>query len=199
MTKANKRIEKIVSQHKFLLKFLATEEFQKNLDKSLSIIVATIKKNGKIIVCGNGGSAADSQHMAGELVGRFQKERKPIACIALTTNTSIITGIGNDYSFDKIFSRQIEAIGNNNDLLIVISTSGRSRNIIEAAITGRKKGMEVISLTGARPNQLAEISGINIAVPSKSTPRIQEIHAIIIHMICELVEESLFPDEIKED
>ncbi|MCM8788761.1 MAG: SIS domain-containing protein, partial [Candidatus Omnitrophica bacterium] len=131
--------------------------------------------------------------------GRFQKERKALPCIALTTNTSIITAIGNDYSFEKVFSRQIEAIGNNGDVLILFSTSGRSKNILDAALTAKKKNIKAISLTGSEPNELANISDINIAVPSKSTPRIQELHSIVIHIICGLLEEKIFPDAIRKD
>jgi len=192
-------IENIISEFERLIGFLSTGTFQEKIESAVSMISQAIRSNNKIIVCGNGGSAADSQHLAGELVGRFQIERKPIPAIALTTNTSIITSIGNDYSFEKIFSRQTEAIGNKGDVLILFSTSGRSKNVIEAVRSAKKKGIKTISITGARPNKLADLSDINLAVPSKSTPRIQEIHSIIIHIICELLERKLFPDEIKKD
>jgi len=192
-------IENIISEFERLIGFLSTGTFQEKIESAVSMISQAIRSNNKIIVCGNGGSAADSQHLAGELVGRFQIERKPIPAIALTTNTSIITSIGNDYSFEKIFSRQTEAIGNKGDVLILFSTSGRSKNVIEAVRSAKKKGIKTISITGARPNKLADLSDINLDVPSKSTPRIQEIHSIIIHIICELLERKLFPDEIKKD
>ncbi|MCM8822620.1 MAG: SIS domain-containing protein [Candidatus Omnitrophica bacterium] len=185
------QIEKIVSEHKKLLKTLSTEKFQKNVGTVVSMMFAAIKNNKKIIVCGNGGSAADSQHLAGELVGRFQKEREALPCIAITTNTSILTAVGNDYSFEKIFSRQIEAIGKKGDILILISTSGESANILDAALTAKNKGIKTVSLTGAEPNKLARISNINIPVPSKSTPRIQELHSLIVHIICGLLEEKI--------
>ncbi|MCM8764625.1 MAG: SIS domain-containing protein [Candidatus Omnitrophica bacterium] len=200
MKKAKKsQIEKIAYEHTRLLRILSSKKFQRKIGIAVSIMFAAIKDNKKIIVCGNGGSAADSQHLAGELVGRFQKERKALPCIALTTNTSIITAIGNDYSFEKVFSRQIEAIGNNGDVLILFSTSGRSKNILDAALTAKKKNIKAISLTGSEPNELANISDINIAVPSKSTPRIQELHSIVIHIICGLLEEKIFPDAIRKD
>ncbi|MCM8765053.1 MAG: SIS domain-containing protein, partial [Candidatus Omnitrophica bacterium] len=114
-------------------------------------------------------------------------------CVALTTNTSIITAIGNDYSFEKVFSRQIEAIGKKGDVLILISTSGASANIVDVALTAKNKGIKTVSLTGAEPNELAAISDINLAVPSKSTPRTQELHSLIIHIICGLLEEKIIP------
>ncbi|MCM8825408.1 MAG: D-sedoheptulose 7-phosphate isomerase [Candidatus Omnitrophica bacterium] len=192
MKRAKKsQIERIVSEHEKLLQIFCTRNFQKKIEASVSTMFNVIKKNNKIIVCGNGGSAADSQHLAGELVGRFQKERKALPCIALTTDTSIITAVGNDYSFDMVFSRQVEAIGKKGDILILFSTSGMSKNVLDAALTARKKGIKTISLTGTEPNKLAEISDINLAVPSKNTPRIQELHSIIIHIICELLEERI--------
>lgn len=194
MKKQQLIIKKSILEHENLLKIFSDEKFQKQLIKAITVVVKAVKNKKKILVCGNGGSAADSQHFTGELVGRFRKERKPIPCVALTTNTSILTSIGNDYSFEKIFSRQVEAIGNKNDILILISTSGKSKNVIQAAITAKKMGIKTISLTGERPNELAELSDINLAVPSNSTPRIQEIHSILIHIICELLEEILFPD-----
>lgn len=193
--KIKNQIESVISEHESLIGFLKTDEFGKKTEKVINVLYDAIRKGNKILVCGNGGSAADSQHFSGELIGRFQKERKPVACVSLTTNTSIITSIGNDYSFEKIFSRQIEGIGKSGDILILFSTSGRSKNIIDAALVAKKKGIKTVSFTGAQPNKLARISDINISVPSRSTPRIQEIHSIIIHIICQLIEEKIFPDE----
>jgi len=194
-TKVN-QIEQVIFEHEHLITLLKqNKEFISKIEKAVSMLVAAIKNKKKILVCGNGGSAADSQHLAGELVGRFQKEREPIGCISLTTNTSIITAIGNDYGFDRIFARQIDATGKNGDVVILISTSGKSTNIIEAAKSARMKKMQIISLTGYEPNMLSEMSDLTISVPSKSTPRIQEIHSIIIHLICGILEETLFSHE----
>lgn len=198
MKKQQLLIEQVISEHQNLLKMFFDKSFQREFSKAISLLVNAIKNKRKILVCGNGGSAADSQHFTGELVGRFKKERRPIPSIAITTNTSILTCIGNDYSFEKVFSRQVEAIGNKNDVLILISTSGKAKNVIEAACIAKKKRIKTISLTGTKENDLAKISDINLAVPSKSTPRIQEIHSILIHIICELLEENLFPDETKK-
>ncbi|OQB74444.1 MAG: Phosphoheptose isomerase [candidate division TA06 bacterium ADurb.Bin131] len=198
--KMNKKlIEQIVLEHERIISILNEKNFQKKIEKICGMLEHAIMQDKKILVCGNGGSAADSQHIAGELVGRFQKERRPIACIALTTNTSILTSIGNDYSFDKIFSRQIEALGKRGDILLVFSTSGTSVNILEAAKTARDIGIKVISFTGIHIDFLSKISDICVSIPSESTPRIQEIHIILIHIICNIIEDRLFPHETKQD
>ncbi|MGB9642786.1 MAG: D-sedoheptulose-7-phosphate isomerase [Candidatus Ratteibacteria bacterium] len=199
MKTTKKLVENIFLQHEQLVSSLKKREFAIQIDKAARILVNTLKKGKKILVCGNGGSAADCQHFAGELVGRFQMERKPISCISLTTNTSIITAIGNDYSFNRVFSRQIEAIGNREDALILISTSGKSANIIDAARTAKTLGMKTIGLTGSSPNPLSNIVNICIAVPSTSTPRIQEIHSIIIHILCHIIEQELFSHEVEKN
>lgn len=153
-------------------------------------IIKRIKKGGKILICGNGGSAADSQHFAAELVSKFKLERKALPAMALTTNTSTITAIGNDYSFDKIFSRQIEAFGNKKDVLFAISTSGNSKNTIEAVIQANKQGMFTIGLTGENNGKIKSNCDITIQVPSSDTPRIQESHIMIIHILCDLIEQA---------
>jgi D-sedoheptulose 7-phosphate isomerase len=165
------------------------------IDKILmasGVLIETLKNGGKVLLCGNGGSAADCQHWAAEMTGRFLKERKSLGFIALTTNTSELTSIGNDYSFDKVFSRQVEGLGGTGDILVCISTSGKSKNVIAAAKVAKKKGIKVICLTGKAPSPLSKISDITISVPSVQTPRIQEAHSLIIHILCHLVEESLF-------
>ena len=165
------------------------------IDKILmasGVFIETLKNGNKVLLCGNGGSAADCQHWAAEMTGRFLKERKSLGFIALTTNTSELTSIGNDYSFDKVFSRQVEGLGEKGDILVCISTSGKSKNVIAAAKVAKKKGIKVICLTGKAPSPLSKISDITISVPSVQTPRIQEAHSLIIHILCHLVEESLF-------
>uniref|UniRef100_A0A6M3KTB3 D-sedoheptulose-7-phosphate isomerase n=1 Tax=viral metagenome TaxID=1070528 RepID=A0A6M3KTB3_9ZZZZ len=157
--------------------------------KASSAIVDCFKKNGKVFVCGNGGSASDSQHFVAELVGRFEKERKALNAIALTTNTSILTAIGNDYSFDDIFSRQVEANGTDQDILIGISTSGNSKNVIKAFDVANAKGMFTISLTGNDGGRLKEVSDLNLNIKSDNTATIQEVHITIIHAISKIVED----------
>jgi len=166
---------------------------QKQVYEAASLSVSACKAGHKVLFAGNGGSAADAQHMAAELVSRFYLERGAIASIALTTDSSIITAIGNDYTFDTIFSRQIEAIGSKGDVLVAISTSGNSKNILNGLITAKKKGLHTILFTGkdggtAKKRQLAEIM---IVVPSENTPRIQEIHEFMLHSYCQLVESAL--------
>jgi D-sedoheptulose 7-phosphate isomerase len=153
--------------------------------------VATVKNGGTIYWIGNGGSAADAQHMAAELVGRYKRERKAIRSKALTANTSNLTAIGNDYGYDMVFSRQLEAFAKPEDLLIAISTSGNSKNIIKAVELARKVGMKVVSLTGATGGKLAELSDVLLNVPSTDTPRIQETHLLIEHIFCDCIEQSV--------
>jgi len=160
------------------------------IEKSAKMISASISHNKKIISFGNGGSAADAQHFVAEFVGRFQKERKSLPAIAFTTDTSIITSISNDYSYDKIFERQCESLANKDDIVLAISTSGNSKNVILGAKMAKKNGAKIISLTGRKNTQLTKLSDISIQVPSTSTPRIQEAHRLILHLICSSVEEN---------
>ena len=145
----------------------------------------------KIYLFGNGGSAADAQHMAAEFIGRFMKERKSFPAIALSTDSSIITAVANDYSFEKIFSRQAESLVKKGDVIIAISTSGKSKNILEGIKTSKKLGAKIISLTGENGMKMKLNSDVFLNVPSKITSRIQEVHRIIIHIICEIVEDNL--------
>jgi len=161
------------------------------IEKAAEAMISTLKSGGKIIIFGNGGSAADSQHIAAELVGRFLKERKGLPAIALTTNTSILTAIANDYSYNQVFSRQVDAVAQENDVVIGISTSGKAANVIEAVELANKKGLVTIALTGADGGGLAKVARISIIVPSGSTPRIQEAHVTIEHIVCQLVEDAL--------
>ena len=160
----------------------------KEINSAVNMIIKTIEKGKKIVIFGNGGSAADAQHMAAEFVGRYLIERDSLPAIALTTDTSALTGIGNDYGFEKVFARQCDALVNNGDLVISISTSGKSPNIIEGIKTSKNKNAKIILLTGKNNNKLKHLTDITIRVPSNETPRIQESHRIIIHIICEFVE-----------
>ena len=149
-----------------------------------------LKAGNKVLFCGNGGSAADAQHLAAELIGRFQKERRSLASIALTTDTSILTAVANDYGYDEVFARQVEGLGRSGDVLIGISTSGNSANVVKAALKARDTGMYTIAFTGEGGGKLKDICDITFAVPSKVTARIQEMHIMVGHIICELVEEE---------
>ncbi len=154
-------------------------------------IVKALKGGGKVILFGNGGSAADAQHLAAELVGRFKLERKGLPALALSTNTSILTSVGNDYSFAQIFARQVEALGKPEDIAIGISTSGRAANVIEGILAARDRGIFTIGLTGGEGGKLGEVVDLTLIVPSPDTPRIQEAHITVGHLICQLVEEKL--------
>ncbi|MFA6078463.1 MAG: D-sedoheptulose 7-phosphate isomerase [Candidatus Omnitrophota bacterium] len=163
-----------------------------NIEKAAKAIIRSLKAGGKLLVFGNGGSAADSQHIAAELVGRFKMERRALPAIALTVNTSIITALANDYGYDIIFSRQVEALGSRKDIALGISTSGNAKNVIAGVKKARSLGMTTIALTGGNGGGLKKISDISIVAGSKDTPRIQESHILIAHIICELVEQGLF-------
>jgi D-sedoheptulose 7-phosphate isomerase len=158
------------------------------IQEASNICLEALNNEKKILLCGNGGSAADAQHIAAELSGRFKKERKALAGIALTTDTSALTAIGNDYGFDFIFSRQLEAIGKRGDILIAISTSGNSKNVIKAIESARKIGLKIITLTGKKGGVMKDLGDINIVIPSNNTPRIQEMHIMVGHMICAIID-----------
>jgi D-sedoheptulose 7-phosphate isomerase len=162
-------------------------------------LIEAYEAGKKILLFGNGGSAADAQHIAAELVGKYYMDRRPLPAEALTVNTSSLTAIGNDYAFERIFARQVEALGNPGDVAIGISTSGNSPNVIEAIRAAKKKGMITIGLTGAEGGRLKNEVDYCICVPSKDTPRIQEAHILIGHIWCELIERALFGNEDKED
>ena len=158
------------------------------------IITDCLKKNGKVILFGNGGSASDSQHIAAELVGRFKKDRNGLAAIALTTNTSILTALANDYGYEIVFAKQIEALGEKNDVAVGISTSGKAKNVALGIKQAKKMGLKTIALTGADGGELTKLTDISLIVPSSVTARIQEAHITIGHIICELVEEAVCQD-----
>ena len=165
-----------------------SKSIAKDIHSIVNMIIETIENENKIIIFGNGGSAADAQHMSAEFVGRYLIDRESLPAIAITTDTAALTGIGNDYGFEQIFARQCEALVDNGDLIIAISTSGKSPNIIEGIKTCKKKKAKIIVLTGKNGNRLRRFSDIILQVPSKETPRIQEAHRTIIHIICEIVE-----------
>ncbi len=159
--------------------------------QAAGVLVASLSQGGKLMLCGNGGSAADSQHLAAELTGRFVKDRRPLAAVALSTDTSALTCIGNDYGFDEVFARQVTGLGRKGDCLLAISTSGNSRNVARAAETARVAGIRVIGLLGRDGGVLRGLCDVAIVVPSATTARIQEAHIFIGHTLCAMVEEAL--------
>jgi len=171
--------------------FLSVSRNIKNIDNAINIIYKAFKNNKKVLFCGNGGSAADAQHLAAEFSGRFYKDRKALKSEALHCNSSYLTAVGNDYGYDYVYSRIIDGIGDSGDVLVGLSTSGNSINIINAFDVCKKIGVKTISLTGDG-GKMSKISDLNISVPSVDTPRIQECHILIGHIICQIVEEKLF-------
>ncbi|MBF0273611.1 MAG: D-sedoheptulose 7-phosphate isomerase [Nitrospinae bacterium] len=185
-----KTIEECFTNHINLAKRCA-EEFQNDIESIANTILVAIKNGNKIVFMGNGGSAADSQHLAAEFVGRFKLERKPLPAIAFTTDSSILTAVGNDYGYDQLFLRQTEALAVKGDIIIGISTSGNSQNIALALDEGNKKGCKTIALLGKDGGTIKDIAQQSIVIPSNDTARIQEMHIFIGHTLCELVENNL--------
>ncbi len=170
-------------------------ECSENIAAVIELLIETVARGGKILLCGNGGSAADAQHIEAELVARLKKERRAIPAIALTTNSSTLTALANDYDFSRIFVRQVEAFGATDDVLIGISTSGNSQNIIAALKYAAQKGLKTVALTGGDGGAMTAIADLSVVVPSKNTQRIQECHIAIAHIICDMLEESVTQSE----
>jgi D-sedoheptulose 7-phosphate isomerase len=166
-------------------------ELQPLLETACARMVSALRTGRKILWCGNGGSAADSQHLAAELVGRFRSERRALPSLALSTNTSILTAIGNDYGYDMVFRRQVEALGTSGDVLVGLSTSGNSANVCAALELGREMGMFTIALTGEAGGRCADVSELVLRVPSRDTARIQEAHILCGHIMCDQVEREM--------
>ena len=169
-------------------------EVKTSIAKEEKKIVQSFKQQGKVLSCGNGGSAADSQHLSSELLNRFEHEREGLAAIALTTDSSTLTSIANDYNYEDIFSRQVLALGNSNDALVAITTSGNSANVLSAIKAAHKKGMTVVALSGNGGGKLASVlkeTDIEIRVPSDSTARTQEVHLLVLHCLCDLIDQEL--------
>jgi D-sedoheptulose 7-phosphate isomerase len=179
---------RFLEHEKLIHRVMGSKRLMKNLEDAAGLMKMTLASGRKIMFCGNGGSAADAQHWAAEIVGRFKKEREGMAGLALTTDTSILTAVGNDYGFDRIFARQVEGLGQEGDLLIAISTSGNSGNVIQAIEAARKKGIRVVGFTARTGGKMAEMCDILLNVPEDNTARVQEIHELMGHILCELVE-----------
>jgi D-sedoheptulose 7-phosphate isomerase len=182
-------IAKILDEHLRVIEGL--RDLAPEIEKAAAELVRRLRNGGKILFMGNGGSAADSQHLAAELVGRFRVERTPLPAIALTTDTSILTSVGNDYGFRKVFSRQIEALCTEGDAVIALSTSGASPNVLEALEAAGRAGAYRLGLTGRDGGRMAELCEACLAVPSSDTARIQESHILLGHIFCDLIERSM--------
>ena len=173
------------------LKLQSMDALARPIAAAAERMVQCLRGDGKILACGNGGSAADSQHFAAELLNRFEMERPGLAAIALTTDTSTLTSIANDYDFEQIFSKQIRALGHKNDVLLAISTSGNSKNVLAAVAAAHENGMSVVALTGRNGGKMTEVlqaSDIHVCVPAQSTARIQEVHLLTLHCLCDAID-----------
>lgn len=187
-------IEKAFRDHIAAVNALsASKELSGLIARAASMCIETLNANGRILLAGNGGSAADAQHLAGELVSRFQYDRPGLAGIALTVDTSVLTAVGNDYGYERVFARQLEALARPGDVFIALSTSGNSQNIVEAARWARESSVHTIGLTGRAGGRLRNLVDICICAPSDETPRIQEMHILIGHTLCGLIEGIIFP------
>lgn len=197
------RISEVVYNHNTFIKqkiqssidtksLLISEEILELISQISNKIIDCYKSGGKVLFCGNGGSSSDAQHLAAELSGRFYKDRDPLFAESLSVNTSYLTAVANDYSYDVVFSRLVKAFGRPGDILIGLSTSGNSKNVVEAIKMANQIGMTTIGFTGITISEISQISNITIKVPSTDTPRIQECHLLIGHIICEIVERELF-------
>ena len=182
-----------------LLKDRLVAEQSGQVAAAARLLASTLKGGGKILLFGNGGSAADAQHLAAEFVNRFLIERPPLAALALTTDTSILTSIANDYDFLEVFAKQVRALGRPGDAALGLSTSGNSANVVRALEVARRLGLKPLALSGGDGGPVAAAADLAIVVPSKSTPRIQEVHITIGHVLCDLVDFLLFPDQFPQD
>jgi len=179
------------------LRAQAARELAAPLARAAEMIASTLRSGGKLLICGNGGSAADAQHYATELVARlYQRERPAMAAIALTTDTSALTALANDYGFERVFARQVEALGRTGDVLLGLSTSGNSPNVVRAIEEARRRGMKVVIFTGDGGGVMSRDADEVLAVPSQNTMRIQEIHLALGHTLCKLIEELVFPETV---
>ena len=176
----------------------AMEPLAGPIARAVELMVARLQQGSKILTCGNGGSAADAQHFSAELLCRFERERPSLPAIALTTDSSTLTAISNDYNYDQIFAKQISSLGNRGDVLLAISTSGNSGNVIEAMKMAKQRGMHIVALTGRDGGKMAQLMNkddVEVRVPSKVTARIQEVHIVAIHCFCDQIDELMFGDQ----
>ena len=172
---------------------IASSSYPEKIEQAIDLLVERLSAGNKLLVCGNGGSAADALHISAELMGRFLRDRHPLPAIALNANAATLTALSNDYSYDAVFSRQVEALAEAGDVVWGISTSGNSKNVVEALRAARARGALTIAMTGAGGGALAEHADVLLAVPLSATPRVQEIHVVTYHVICEAVENAVSP------
>jgi len=170
------------------------EELAEPAAQAAEMLIEALRAGHRIYVCGDGGSAAQAQHVAGELIGRFLKDRRPLPCVALTTDTSVLTAVANDYEFESVFARQVEALVGEGDVLWAISTSGNSANVLKAASAARRRGARLLGMTGRDGGHLKQLCDVALCVPADSSPPIQEGHLALLHIICGLVEQALFAE-----
>lgn len=190
------RIQQAIEESiKLKQSLLEDARFIEQIQRVIDLIVQAYKENKKVLFCGNGGSAADAQHLAAELSGRFYYDREPLYAEALHVNTSYLTAVANDYAYEDVYARMLKASGQKGDVIVGISTSGNSKNVVKAFEIAKQKGMSVVALTGEGGGKMGEMADILLAVPSKDTPRIQECHIMIGHIVCEMVEKALFPKQ----
>ena len=178
------------------LKLEASRLLAAPIARAADLLARTLKSGGKVLACGNGGSAADAQHFAAELINRFEIERAPLAAVALTTDSSTLTSIANDYAYEQVFSKQVRGIGRRGDALLAISTSGNSRNVVEAIHAAHELGVRIVALTGAGGGKMASVltgDDVHICVPHKRTSRIQEVHLLVLHCLCDGIDFQLVP------
>lgn len=194
-------LEQRIQQH-FIdsadLKYQAGPLLSKPIEAAVQALLACVTSGGKVLACGNGGSAADAQHFAAEFVGRFERERPELAALALTTDTSLLTAVANDYDYSQVFSRQVRALGQAGDVLLAISTSGNSANVVAALEAAHERDMTVVALTGRGGGQIGRLlreTDVHICVPSDSTPRIQEVHLLTLHCLCDGVDTQLLGEQ----
>jgi D-sedoheptulose 7-phosphate isomerase len=191
-TSVKNRFSEILRQNREAVEKSFAGAQMESLERIAEVLVQAFRSGNKILLCGNGGSAADSQHIAAEFVGRFKRERQSLPAIALTTDSSILTAVGNDYGYEQVFSRQVEGIGQKGDVLIAISTSGNSKNVLEAVRAAKSRGITSVGFTGARGGTLKAAADLCFQAQSSETPHIQEVHITALHALSEVVEDLLF-------
>lgn len=188
----NNWITEIITEKKTILDKLEQCDYLETLNEAAKCMISSLNNGGKIILAGNGGSAADAQHFAGEIVGRFLMEREALPAISLCTDPSVVTCIANDYGYEEVFARQLSGNGKSGDVFVGISTSGNSENIIRAIKVARKKNITIVGLLGKNGGRIKDMCDYALVVPSDSTPRIQEIHTFSVHLLCEMIEKGIF-------
>ncbi len=181
-------VDEVFAEHARVME-QAARELPAMLERIAASAAECLRRGGRILACGNGGSAADAQHLVGELVGRFREERQALSAVALTADTALLTAVANDYGYERVFARQVEALARPGDMLVALSTSGNSANVIEAAQAAHRRGCTVIALTGAGGGQLAAHTDLHLRAPSNVVARIQEVHGVCIHALCERLDQ----------